>query len=53
MIKKINNDIQIKDIDLSLLRKILKNEKGIAQRLEKNHITYMKGAFCCQVPQTP
>lgn len=42
MIKKINNDIQIKDIDLSLLRKILKNEKGIAQRLEKNHIKYLE-----------
>lgn len=40
MIKKINNDIRIKNIDLSLLRKILKNEKRIAQRLEKNFIKY-------------
>ena len=42
MIKKIKKDIQIKDIDLSLLRKILKNEKGISKRLEKNHIKYLE-----------
>tara|TARA_B100001750_G_scaffold239648_1_gene248014 strand:- start:384 stop:1391 length:1008 start_codon:yes stop_codon:yes gene_type:complete len=38
-----NNKFRIKNIDLSLLRKILKNEKDtIAHRLDENHIKYLE-----------
>ena len=42
MIKKINHDIRIKDIDLTFLRKILKDKKEIAHRLEENFIQYLE-----------
>jgi hypothetical protein len=42
MIKKINHDIRIKDIDLTFLRKILKDKKEIAHRLEENLIQYLE-----------